>query len=146
VTRPSYAWKTKYAHLGVSGLRQLRQLEVENGRLKRLVADLSLDKPMLSEALRKKSKARTLQRTGRLVLRRAINPHGEGVYCVSQTLKSRKLLSAHVAATPAYQIEINPEFRCMSPLFIRVARNSVLYSKSRLLYSGNELAVGCLSS
>jgi hypothetical protein len=37
--------------------------------LKRLVADLSLDKPRLSEALRKKSKARTLQRTGRLVLR-----------------------------------------------------------------------------
>lgn len=49
-----YAWKKKYAHLGVSELRRLRQLEEENGRLKRLVADLSLDKHMLSEALRKK--------------------------------------------------------------------------------------------
>lgn len=49
-----YAWKKKYAHLGVSELRRLRQLEDENSRLKRLVADLSLDKHMLSEALRKK--------------------------------------------------------------------------------------------
>jgi len=37
----------------VSELRRLRQLEDENGRLKRLVADLTLDKHMLSEALRK---------------------------------------------------------------------------------------------
>ena len=50
-----YAWKKKYAHLGVSKLRRFRQLEEENSRLKRLVADLSLDKHMLSEALRKKS-------------------------------------------------------------------------------------------
>ena len=49
-----YAWKKKYAHLGVSELRWLRQLEEENSRLKRLVADLSLDKHMLSETLRKK--------------------------------------------------------------------------------------------
>ena len=49
-----YAWKKKYAHLGVSELRRLRQLEEENSRLKRLVADLSLDKHMLTEALRKK--------------------------------------------------------------------------------------------
>jgi putative transposase len=49
-----YAWKKKYAHLGVSELRQLRHLEEENSRLKWLVADLSLDKHMLSEALRKK--------------------------------------------------------------------------------------------
>ena len=48
-----YAWKKKYAHLGVSELRRLRQVEDENSRLKRLVADLSLDKHMLSEALRK---------------------------------------------------------------------------------------------
>ena len=49
-----YVWKKKFAHLGVSELRRLRQLEEENHRLKRLVADLSLDKHMLSEALRKK--------------------------------------------------------------------------------------------
>ena len=49
-----YQWKKKFAHLGVSELRRLRQLEDENGRLKRLVADLTLDKHMLSEALQKK--------------------------------------------------------------------------------------------
>ena len=49
-----YIWKKQYAHLGVSELRRLRSLEDENGRLKRLVADLSLDKHILSEALRKK--------------------------------------------------------------------------------------------
>ena len=48
-----YTWKKKYAHLGVSELRRLRQLEDENARLKRLVADLALDQHMLAEALRK---------------------------------------------------------------------------------------------
>jgi putative transposase len=49
-----YTWKKRYAHLGVSELRRLRSLEDENSRLKRLVADLTLDKHMLGEALRKK--------------------------------------------------------------------------------------------
>ena len=48
-----YTWKKKYAHLGVSELRRLRQLEEENHQLKRLVAELTLDKHMLAEALRK---------------------------------------------------------------------------------------------
>ena len=48
-----YVWKKKYAHLGVSELRRLRQLEEENNRLKRLVADLTLDKHILQETLRK---------------------------------------------------------------------------------------------
>jgi len=48
-----YTWKKKYAHLGVSELRRLRQGEEENSRRKRLVTDLSLDTHMLSEALRK---------------------------------------------------------------------------------------------
>ena len=49
-----YRWKKKFAGLGVAELRRLRQLEDENRRLKGLVADLTLDKHMLSEALRKK--------------------------------------------------------------------------------------------
>ena len=49
-----YAWRKKYAHLDMSELRRLRQLEAENRRLKRLVADLSIDQHILSEALRKK--------------------------------------------------------------------------------------------
>jgi putative transposase len=49
-----YVWKKKYANLGVSELRRLKQLEDENGRLKRLVADLTLDKNILQEVIRKK--------------------------------------------------------------------------------------------
>jgi putative transposase len=49
-----YQWRKKFAHLGVSELRRMRQLEDENARLKRVVADLTLDKHMLTEALRKK--------------------------------------------------------------------------------------------
>lgn len=49
-----YNWKKKFAGLGVTELRQLRQLEDENQRLKKLVADLSLDKEMLQEVLKQK--------------------------------------------------------------------------------------------
>ena len=48
-----YVWKKKYGHLGSSELKRLRQLEEENGRLKRLVADLTLDKHILTETIRK---------------------------------------------------------------------------------------------
>jgi putative transposase len=49
-----YAWKKQYAGLGVSELRELRQLREENGRLNRLVADLSLDRQILQEIVSKK--------------------------------------------------------------------------------------------
>ena len=49
-----YRWKKKYGGLMPSERRKLKQLEEENRRLKRLVADLSLDKEMLQEAIRKK--------------------------------------------------------------------------------------------
>lgn len=49
-----FNWKKKYAGLGVSELRKLRQLEEENAQLKKLVADLSLDKQMLQEVIKKK--------------------------------------------------------------------------------------------
>ena len=48
-----YRWKKKYGGLGVSELRELKVIREENRRLKTLVADLSLDKPALQEALRK---------------------------------------------------------------------------------------------
>ena len=49
-----YRWKKVYAGMGVSEIRRLEQLEDENTKLKRLVADLTLDKTMLQDALRKK--------------------------------------------------------------------------------------------
>ena len=49
-----YMWKKQYAGLGVQELRELRQLRDENSRLKRLVADLSLDRQILQEIVSKK--------------------------------------------------------------------------------------------
>jgi putative transposase len=49
-----YTWKKRYAGLGISELRELRQLRDENGRLKRLVADLSMDRQILQEIVKKK--------------------------------------------------------------------------------------------
>lgn len=48
-----YNWKKKYGGLGVTELRRLRQLEDENNKLKQLVADLTLDKLMLQDVLKK---------------------------------------------------------------------------------------------
>ena len=47
-------WKKKYAGLGVAEVRRLKQLEEENGKLKKIVADLTLDKTMLQDVLRRK--------------------------------------------------------------------------------------------
>jgi putative transposase len=49
-----YRWKRKYVGMGVAELRRIRQLEEENRKLKKIVADLSLDKHMLQEVLSKK--------------------------------------------------------------------------------------------
>jgi putative transposase len=50
-----YSWKRKYAGLGLNDLRELRQLREENRKLKTLVADLTLDKHILQEVLKKKA-------------------------------------------------------------------------------------------
>ena len=49
-----YRWKKRYGGSMPSEVRRLKQLEEENGRLRRLVSDLSLDKEMLQEVMRKK--------------------------------------------------------------------------------------------
>ncbi len=49
-----YRWKKKYVGMGVAEVRRLRILKEENRKLKQLVADLSLDKQMLQDVLRKK--------------------------------------------------------------------------------------------
>jgi putative transposase len=49
-----YRWKKQYVGLEVDQVRQMKQLQEENTRLKQLVAELSLDKTMLQDVLRKK--------------------------------------------------------------------------------------------
>ncbi len=49
-----YNWKAKYAGMTVAELRRLRELEAENGKLKRIVADLALDNAALKDLLGRK--------------------------------------------------------------------------------------------
>ena len=49
-----YNWRKKYGGLMPSEMKRLKQLEEENQRLKKLVADLSLDKEMLQDVIRRK--------------------------------------------------------------------------------------------
>ena len=49
-----YNWKKRYAGLQAPEIKKMRQLEEENGKLKRVVADLTLDKIMLQDVLSKK--------------------------------------------------------------------------------------------
>ena len=49
-----YRWKLKYAGMGVTELRKMKALEEENRQLKKVVADLSLDKHILQEVVAKK--------------------------------------------------------------------------------------------
>jgi putative transposase len=58
-----YIWKKKYSGLGLSELRELRQLREENGKL-RLVADLSLDRHILQEIVQKSCKPRQRRELG----------------------------------------------------------------------------------
>ena len=59
-----YVWKKKYSGLGLSELRELRQQREKNAKLKRLVADLSLDRHMLQEIVQKSCKASAAARAG----------------------------------------------------------------------------------
>lgn len=49
-----YNWKAKFAGMTVSEARRLKELEQENGRLKRLLADAELDKAALKDLLNRK--------------------------------------------------------------------------------------------
>ncbi len=62
-----YNWKKKYGGLGPAELRRLRQLEEENLRLKQIVADLTLDKQLLRDVL-KKAEVSAAPRVGRHVV------------------------------------------------------------------------------
>jgi putative transposase len=53
-TQTYYRWRQKYGGLMPSEMKRLKQLEEENQRLKKLVADLSLDKEMLQDVIRRK--------------------------------------------------------------------------------------------
>jgi putative transposase len=65
-----YNWRKKYGGLGITELRRLKQLEEENSKLKKIVADLSLDKQMLQDVLNKSFENAPEEKTGIDVTRR----------------------------------------------------------------------------
>ena len=77
-----YRWKKKFGGLGVPELRELRQLREENRKLKQVVADLSLDRHILSEAVKK---------SGKPVLRRDAVRWARTAYRVSERRACRVL-------------------------------------------------------
>ena len=82
-----YRWKKQFAGMGTVEIRRLKQLEEENTKLKRLVADLSLDKTMLQDVLRKDGEARGSARCGGRAARRlpgqpAAGLFGDGVWAL----------------------------------------------------------------
>jgi putative transposase len=60
-----YNWKKKFGGIGISELRRLRQLEEENNKLRQIVADLTLDKQMLQDVLKKSSKGVSVETIGK---------------------------------------------------------------------------------
>ena len=65
-----YRWKKQFTGLEVDQVRQLKRLQDENGRLKKLVAELTLDRAMLQDVLRKTGEALTAPRPGWIPVRR----------------------------------------------------------------------------
>lgn len=76
-----YNWKKKYGGLGMSELRRLRQLEEENSKLKQIVADLTLDKQMLQDVLKKSFKSGTVKAIGNGFKKRLQGIRTQGLRC-----------------------------------------------------------------
>ena len=74
-----YNWKKKYGGLGPDELRRLRQLEEENSRLKQIVADLTLDKQMLQDVLKKSFKSQAAETAGERAVDRLPSLGAEGL-------------------------------------------------------------------
>ncbi len=80
VSEPTfYRWKKQFAGMGTVEIRRLKHLEEENAKLKRLVADLSLDKTMLQDVLRKNGEARAAPRRGGCAARQLPGQRASGL-------------------------------------------------------------------
>jgi putative transposase len=85
-----YNWKNKYGGLGVSELRRLKMLEKENIKLKQILADLSLDKQMLQDVLKKSSSNQPKTISGKSV--------SQGIQGIStQSLQSNNDPQIHIS-------------------------------------------------
>jgi putative transposase len=74
-----YRWKRLYGGLQSDQVRELKQLQKENGRLKRVVAELTLDKALLQDVLQKSGPARAEALLGRLSGARSSRKRASGL-------------------------------------------------------------------
>lgn len=72
-------WRSKFVGLDASMISEMKQLQVENARLKRMYADVSMQNELIKEALENSSEAVSTTRDGRLCNRNAARQHRSGV-------------------------------------------------------------------
>jgi hypothetical protein len=113
----SYAWRTKYAGMQVSDAKRLRELEEQNRRLKKLVAEQALDISPLREVNRKIGRACRASARGRVVDDRASTDPASG-------------LQAGELAAP----DVGLRFKRAEPEGLRQAMQDVVYAFPRLDY------------
>ena len=85
-----YVWKKRYADMGLLEVRELRQLRDENARLKRLVADLTLDRHVLQEVIKKRFRDR--QTTGDRTMDPRLFPDEHTAFLCAQLPAQRDLV------------------------------------------------------
>jgi putative transposase len=111
-----YVWKKKYGKLGLTEIRELRQLRDENARLKRLVADLTLDKHILGEVIAKKgSEARPASRAGGLDQGALSGGHGASL-SAGALLARRVLPQEHGQGSVGIAVAHPGDRACAAPL------------------------------
>jgi putative transposase len=117
-----YRWKKQFAGMGISEIRRLKQLEDENTKLKRLVADLTLDKTMLWDALRKMY---DLPRPGKARIR---SDDGSPPKCIRPLASGLRLRPGHDEIR-AHRSQINGS--CRSTFFLELTMRRSAISSSR---------------
>ena len=116
-----YRWKKQYVGLETDHVRQLKQLQEENARLKRLVAELSLDKTMLQDVLAKNCKALAAPPRGELPGRRV---PGEPETCLRSGTDSGFHLSVPELPGAEDSTSAADSGDCPGPRSLRVSQDS----------------------
>jgi putative transposase len=108
-----YRWKKKFGELGTPEVREIRQLREENRKLKQLVADLSLDKTILQDSLRKKGEPSAAADVGALGARGVCGLRAHGVRRRGRRALERALYERGGAAgaAPTAFARIGPDAR-----------------------------------
>lgn len=129
-----FNWKKKYAGLLPTEMRRLRELEEENGRLKRIVADLTLDREMLQDIVRRNVwSAPSLQGYSGFAWRLTVRVNVSGLSRVGCCCSQAMMRSAHAVPNKLVRAE-----RPLSATGLTSCRSTVSSSHSRASQSVGE--------